>query len=66
VILVYVLVSWISVHDRDSFRLSLFRLLKKLATSSGLSDAELDVGGPNISEESAYRYTSIFQVGCLC
>ena len=36
--------------------------LKKLATSSGLNDPEMDINGPNISEESAYRYTSIFQV----
>jgi hypothetical protein len=37
-------------------------ILKKFATSSGLTESELDINGPNISEESAYRYTSIFQV----
>ncbi|CAF3819449.1 unnamed protein product, partial [Rotaria magnacalcarata] len=36
--------------------------IKKLATSSGLNDAEFDLNGPNVSEESAYRYTSIFQI----
>jgi hypothetical protein len=40
----------------------LFISLKKLATSSGFTDPELDIGGPTINEESAYRYTSIFQV----
>ncbi|CAF4713920.1 unnamed protein product, partial [Rotaria socialis] len=34
----------------------------KLATSSGFADTEWDSGGPIISEESSYRYTSIFQV----
>ncbi|CAF3881050.1 unnamed protein product [Rotaria sp. Silwood2] len=36
--------------------------IKKLATSSGFNDTEFDITGPNISEESAYRYTSIFQI----
>ncbi|CAF0857142.1 unnamed protein product [Adineta ricciae] len=36
--------------------------IKKLATSSGLSDPDLDMTGPTVSEESAYRYTSIFQI----
>ena len=36
--------------------------LKKLASSSGLTESDLDSGGPMINEESAYRYTSIFQV----
>ncbi|CAF0725008.1 unnamed protein product [Rotaria sp. Silwood1] len=36
--------------------------IKRLATSSGLNEAEFDMTGPSISEESAYRYTSIFQI----
>ncbi|CAF4174789.1 unnamed protein product [Rotaria socialis] len=36
--------------------------MKKLATSSGFADTEWDSGGPIISEESSYRYTSIFQI----
>ncbi|CAF1295313.1 unnamed protein product [Adineta steineri] len=36
--------------------------IKKLANSSGLSDPDMDINGPNVSEESAYRYTSIFQI----
>ncbi|CAF1108028.1 unnamed protein product [Rotaria sordida] len=36
--------------------------IKKLATSSGFNEAEFDISGPSISEESAYRYTSIFQI----
>jgi hypothetical protein len=39
-----------------------FLFSKKFATSSGFTDSDLDMTGPNISEESAYRYTSIFQV----
>ncbi|CAF1170496.1 unnamed protein product [Adineta ricciae] len=36
--------------------------IKKLVTSSGLTDTEFDIGGPIINEDSAYRYTSIFQI----
>ncbi|CAF1275411.1 unnamed protein product, partial [Rotaria sordida] len=35
--------------------------MKKLATSSGFTDAEWEAGAPVINEESSYRYTSIFQ-----
>jgi hypothetical protein len=42
--------------------LTIFLWLKKLAMSSGITDTELDTTGPTINEESAYRYTSIFQV----
>ncbi|CAF3404296.1 unnamed protein product [Rotaria sp. Silwood1] len=38
--------------------------IKKFANSSGLTDTEWDNGGPIINEESAYRYTSIFQILC--
>jgi hypothetical protein len=55
----------ITKHVPNSIQLFLivcFISLKKLANSSGFTDAELDIGGPTINEESAYRYTSIFQV----
>ncbi|CAF1314468.1 unnamed protein product [Adineta steineri] len=36
--------------------------IKKLVTSTGLTDTDFDTGGPTINEHSAYRYTSIFQI----
>jgi hypothetical protein len=45
-----------------SLSVSVLFYLKKFANLSGLTDIEFDADGPMINDESAFRYTSIFQV----